>query len=178
MTRALVALGSNIPPRRAHLAGACDDLASLPDTRVLSVSRWIETAPVDAPPGSGPFLNGACLLETGLDPWGLLDALRRIELSRGRTRDVPHGPRTLDLDLILHGDCVLRTDRLVLPHPRAHERAFVLRPAAEVAPDMRHPVLRRTLAELAAELPEDGRPTRGRASPATPPERAREDGSP
>ena len=148
MSRALVALGSNIPPRRATLRAAVEALDALPGTRVLAVSRFHETAPVDAPDGSGPFMNGACLLSTTLHPEALLDELLGIEEEHGRVREERNGPRTLDLDLVLHGDQVLETEQLTLPHPRAHERLFVLEPAVEVAPAMRHPTLDRNLLEL------------------------------
>lgn len=150
MSQALVALGGNIAPRRARLDAARDALARLPHTRLVRSSRWIETDPVDAPAGSGPFLNGACLLETELAAPALLRELQRIEHELGRVRGVRNGPRVIDLDLILHGDTVLHTDELELPHPRAHERDFVLRPAAEIAPGLVHPLLGDTIGALAA----------------------------
>ncbi len=151
MTRALVALGSNVPPRRATLRAALADLGRLPGTALLAASTLRETEPEDCPPGSGPFLNGACLLETSLAPRDLLAALLEIEARHGRdriARPERHAPRTLDLDLLLHGDAVLREPGLRLPHPHAHERLFVLEPAAEIAPGMRHPLLGSTLAAL------------------------------
>jgi 2-amino-4-hydroxy-6-hydroxymethyldihydropteridine diphosphokinase len=150
---ALVALGSNVEPRREHLAGALAALAALPGTRLLAASRLHETAPVDCPPGSGPFLNAAALLETELPPRALLAALQQIEAAHGRARGVPNAPRTLDLDLLLHGESVLQEPDLALPHPRLHERRFVLEPAAEIAPELRHPLLQRSLRELLAALP-------------------------
>lgn len=162
---ALVAVGGNIPPRRATLEAGLAALARLPHTRLVARSRWYETAPVDAPPGSGAFLNGACLLHTGLDPRALLAALQLIERDLGRQRLVPNGPRTLDLDLILHGDSVLDEPGLVLPHPRAHLRGFVLQPAAEVAAELTHPLLGQTLGALARALADD---SAARAAPARP----------
>ena len=149
MTAALVALGSNLEPRRRHLLGALVELGQLPRTTVLATSSFVETPPVDCPPGSAPFLNGACLLETELSPRALLVGLQSIESAHGRRRDAArNAPRTLDLDLVLHGSSVLDTPELTLPHPRAHERLFVLEPAAEIAPALRHPRLDRTLAQL------------------------------
>ena len=149
MTVALVALGSNLEPRRRHLLGAVAELAQLPRTTVLATSTLIETAPVGCPPGSAPFLNGACLLETELSPRALLAGLQSIEAAHGRRQQAPrNAPRTLDLDLILHGSAVLDAPELTLPHPRAHERLFVLEPAAEIAPALRHPRLDRTFAQL------------------------------
>jgi len=152
VTLALIALGSNLGDREAHLSGAVRALEQLPDSRCLGVSSWLQTAAVDAPPGSPPFLNGALLLDTTLPPHELLIALQRIETLAGRQRRTPNGPRTLDLDLILHGNSVLRGPELSLPHPRAHLRDFVLLPAAEVAPQLTHPLLQRSLAELRDEL--------------------------
>lgn len=146
--RALVALGSNIAPRKAALMGAVRELAALPDTRLLTCSAWFETEPLDTPPGSGRFLNGAALLDTRLSPHELLAELQRIEAATGRLREVPNAPRRLDLDLILHGELVIRDEQLTLPHPRAHERLFVLEPAAQIAPALVHPTLHRSLREL------------------------------
>jgi len=149
MTVALVALGSNLEPRRRHLLGAVTELAALPRTQVLATSTLIETPPIGCPPGSPPFLNGACLLETELSPRALLAGLQSIEAAHGRRPGAPrNAPRTLDLDLVLHGSAVLDEAELTLPHPRAHERLFVLEPAAEIAPALRHPRLDRTLAQL------------------------------
>ncbi len=148
MTAALVALGSNVGAREQHLAAALAGLRALPRTRVLAVSSTIETAPVGCPPGSGAFLNAAALLETELSPRALLDALAALEAGAGRERAARNAPRTLDLDLLLHGAAVLDEPGLQLPHPRLHLRAFVLEPAAEIAPDLLHPRLGRTLREL------------------------------
>jgi len=148
VTRALVALGSNLGAREAHLQAALAGLRALPGTRLLAVSRTHATAPVGCPPGSGPFLNAAALLDTRLGPHALLAALQALEAAAGRERPRPNAPRTLDLDLLLHGDAVLDEPGLQLPHPRLHLRAFVLEPAAEVAPALVHPRLGRTLLEL------------------------------
>ena len=148
MTAALVALGSNIEPREAHLAAAVDELGRLARTRVVAQSARHPTAPVDGPPGSGPFLNAAVLLETELAPRALLAALLDIEARHGRRRGAPHAPRTLDLDLLLHGTARVDEPGLVLPHPRMHLRAFVLVPLLELAPDTALPGLGAALSLL------------------------------
>jgi 2-amino-4-hydroxy-6-hydroxymethyldihydropteridine diphosphokinase len=134
VTRAYVALGSNLGDPRRQVLDALDGLGRLPDTRVLARSRLYRTPPwgVLAQP---PFVNAAAMLETGLAPHALLDALLAIEQAAGRVRAGGRwGPRTLDLDL-LHVDGVRVDDaRLVLPHPRIAERAFVLLPLNDVAP--------------------------------------------
>lgn len=148
--RALIALGSNLGDRLALLRGAVQAVAA--HGRVTDVSSVWETIPmyvVDQP----TFLNACLALDTPLDPLALLDALQQIERAAGRDRAVRFGPRTLDLDLLAADDRVLDTPRLELPHPRLHERPFVLHPLAEVDPDWRHPVLGSTVAELAARWP-------------------------
>jgi 2-amino-4-hydroxy-6-hydroxymethyldihydropteridine diphosphokinase len=134
--RAFVGLGANLgTDLTATLQSALRALAALPSTRLIAVSRAWRSAPVQA---LGPdFLNAVALLETGLSPVALLDALQAIETQHGRQRPYPNAPRTLDLDLLLYGDHRLCTDRLTLPHPRLGERAFVLRPLLELAPELR-----------------------------------------
>jgi 2-amino-4-hydroxy-6-hydroxymethyldihydropteridine diphosphokinase len=112
---------------------AMDDLAALPGTHVGARSSLYRSAPVDA---QGPdFINAVVELETELDPTALLAELQRIESGAGRERPYRNAPRTLDLDLLRHGDVVMNTAVLTLPHPRMGERAFVLLPLAEIAPD-------------------------------------------
>jgi 2-amino-4-hydroxy-6-hydroxymethyldihydropteridine diphosphokinase len=133
-SRAYVALGANLGDARATLAKARDELGALPGTTLVAVSSWWRTAPVDA---AGPdFLNGVAALDTTLAPQQLLEALQAIELRHGRTRAYRNAPRTLDLDLLLYGDERLSGDRLTVPHPRIAERAFVLAPLLEVAPEL------------------------------------------
>lgn len=132
--RAWVGLGANLGDARATLSAALDALAALPNTSLAARSSCWRSAPVDA---SGPdYLNAVAGLDTGLSPEALLAALQAIEADHGRTRPYHHAPRTLDLDLLLHGDVVLQSERLTLPHPRLHLRAFVLEPLAELAPDL------------------------------------------
>lgn len=151
MPLAAIALGSNLGDRESTLSHAAESLERL--GRVVAVSPWLQTAPVgyaDQP----DFLNGAALLETQLPPDELLQSLLQIERNHGRDRShgIEKGPRTLDLDLLLYGDIVITTPELTLPHPAMHTRQFVLQPLAAIAPEMAHPVLHRTIAELLAQL--------------------------
>ena len=140
LRRCVVSLGSNTGDRLAKLQGAVDSLADTPDVVVIAVSSVYETQPVDAPEGSGPFLNAVVLLDTTLSSHVLLDRAQAVETAFGRERSgVRNAPRTLDVDLIVVGDRRADDDTLVLPHPRAHERAFVLLPWAEVDPDAELP---------------------------------------
>lgn len=127
-----VGLGANLGDARAAVEGALDALAALPGTRVVARSSLYRSAPVDA--GGPDYVNAVAELRSTLAPEALLDALQAVEQAHGRERPYRNAPRTLDLDLLLFGDRVLDTPRLVLPHPRLHERAFVLRPLAEIAP--------------------------------------------
>ena len=146
---AAVAVGSNLGFRRECLESAIACLDATPGVEVLRVSDFHETAPVGGPP-QGAFLNGALLLRTELAPRSLLDRLHEIEREHGRERPDPvrNGPRTLDLDLLLVDGTVVSSSDLELPHPRMHERSFVLDPLVEIAPDLLHPVLNRTIEEL------------------------------
>ncbi|MBS0324660.1 MAG: 2-amino-4-hydroxy-6-hydroxymethyldihydropteridine diphosphokinase [Proteobacteria bacterium] len=120
------------------LEAALTALAALPHTRLEARSSFYRTAPIGYE-NQPDFINAVARLETTLEPSPLLDALQAIEEQHGRKRTLPNGPRTLDLDLLLHGDTRIRTTRLSLPHPRMHERAFVLVPLAEIAPDLSIP---------------------------------------
>jgi 2-amino-4-hydroxy-6-hydroxymethyldihydropteridine diphosphokinase len=135
--RAFVGLGSNLGDREGTLRRAVDELRRLPETEVRGVSSFRDTAPVgylDQP----RFLNGAVELETALAPRALLDGLLRIEreLGRDRTQGPPQGPRTLDLDLLLYGDERIDEPDLEVPHPRLHERRFVLEPLFDLDPGL------------------------------------------
>ncbi len=136
MTRAYVGVGSNLGDRAATIAKALEALAAEPGVEVVACSQLRETEPVgflDQP----RFLNGAVALDTSLSPRALLERLLAIERALGRRRDGPRfGPRTIDLDLLLYGDLEVDEPGLTLPHPRLHERRFVLEPLAELAPDL------------------------------------------
>ncbi len=132
-TRAYVAIGANLGDARAAVLRAMADLNAVPETRVVARSSLYRSAPVDA---AGPdFINAVVELETALGPEALLHALQRLEAGAGRERPYRNAPRTLDLDLLIHGDSVRSTEVLTLPHPRIAQRAFVLLPLAEIAPD-------------------------------------------
>lgn len=149
MAEACIGLGTNLGNRRAHLRGALREMARL--GRLRAVSPLYETEPVGMQE-QPPFLNAAARLETALEARELLDALLDIEARHGRVRGVKNGPRTLDLDLLFYGGAVIREAGLEVPHPRLHERRFVLEPLAAVAPEWRHPLLGSTAAEMLAEL--------------------------
>ena len=143
MTRAYLGLGANLGDRQATMRAALVALGATPNVRVVAVSTIRETDPVgfvDQP----RFLNAAAAVETELGARELLDELVRIERSLGRTREGPRfGPRTIDLDLLLFGDEVVDEPGLTVPHPRLHERAFVLDPLAELDPGLVVPGLGR-----------------------------------
>jgi 2-amino-4-hydroxy-6-hydroxymethyldihydropteridine diphosphokinase len=137
--QAFVGIGANLGDAPATVLAAIAALARLPKCRVVSASPLYRSAPVDA---SGPdFFNAVVCLETPLSPRDLLMALQGIEQDFGRQRPYRHAPRTLDLDLLLMGDVVLGTEVLTLPHPRLHQRAFVLRPLLDLAPGLAAPGL-------------------------------------
>jgi len=149
MTRAYVAIGANLGDARATVRQAMKALGGLPHTRVLALSSLYRSAPVDA---TGPdFVNAVAALDTALSPGELLAALHRLEDSAGRERPFRNAPRTLDLDLLRHGDSVLHTPALTLPHPRMLQRAFVLRPLAEIAPEEVTPAQLADVADQAIE---------------------------
>ncbi|HEY0857219.1 MAG TPA: 2-amino-4-hydroxy-6-hydroxymethyldihydropteridine diphosphokinase [Albitalea sp.] len=144
---ASIGLGANLGDAQATLAAARAELARLPGTALRRFSPLYRSAPIDA---AGPdFINAVALVDTELSAPALLAELQRIEATFGRLRPYRHAPRTLDLDLLLYGDERIDTPQLTVPHPRMHQRAFVLRPLADVAPEAIIP----GLGPLAALLP-------------------------
>lgn len=128
LSKLVVSIGSNLGDRLAAISGAIQALRDTPDVILVDISPIYETVPVDAPPDSPNFLNVVVVAETTQDPRTLLDRVLAIEDALGRTRDLPNGPRTVDLDLVMVGHHVIDEPNLVLPHPRAHQRGFVLAP--------------------------------------------------
>ncbi|MCY0876198.1 MAG: 2-amino-4-hydroxy-6-hydroxymethyldihydropteridine diphosphokinase [Firmicutes bacterium] len=144
----LLSLGANLGDRQRQLRDAVAALGHLPTTEVLAVSDIYETDPVEllAQP---PFLNLAVHLVSGYDPHAMLGEILRIEADLGRQRAVRYGPRTIDIDILLSDDRVIVDDpQLIIPHPRMHQRAFVLVPLVQIASTALHPTWRRSIAEL------------------------------
>jgi 2-amino-4-hydroxy-6-hydroxymethyldihydropteridine diphosphokinase len=167
MPRVYLSLGSNLGDRLALLRAAVDHLRRAADVRFLDASSLYETEPWESEPGTLRterrwFLNCAVVIETALAPERVLELVQAIERTLGRPprTETPEAgrflPRTLDIDILLYGDQVVSVpDRLQVPHLLLHERAFVLRPLAELAPEAEHPVLYRTVRELLAEVEDE-----------------------
>ena len=145
MAKAYLGLGSNLGPRSEHILYAVRALAGC--GIVLARSPLLETQPVDCP-GGGVFRNACVAVETSLEPQDLLNEILAIESTRDRQRLVRNAPRTLDIDLLLYGNRIIQQPGLTVPHPRMHERSFVLDPLVTVAPHAVHPVLQLSVREL------------------------------
>jgi 2-amino-4-hydroxy-6-hydroxymethyldihydropteridine diphosphokinase len=146
-----IALGSNIGESQAILEGALKTLEQTPGITIKAKSSWYKTAPVGGP-SQPDYLNGAAILQVQLSPEQLLKTLLEIEQEFGRVRQERWGPRTLDLDILLFDDLIVETPDLQIPHPRMTERAFVLVPLAEIAPDWIEPVTGEPISQLVQKL--------------------------
>ena len=151
MNKAIIACGSNLNNSEKQLISARKKLASLGGVKLLASSSFYKTKPVSMTE-QPDFLNGAFLVETTLNPDKLFRKMLEIEESQERKRGIQNGPRTLDLDLIFYGNETINKKSLTLPHPRAHEREFVLRPIVDIAPLWVHPTKKKTVEELLFNL--------------------------
>lgn len=154
METVFIGLGSNVGDRVDFCTRATKLLSLLPHSRVTGVSLLYETEPINdgTSPGDGWFLNGVVQIETAVPPRRLLSILREIEQALGRDQDNRSGPRTMDLDLLFYGDRTITEPDLIVPHPRLHQRRFVLMPLSEIAPLWTHPISQRSMRQLLDEV--------------------------
>jgi len=151
MNTAYLGLGSNLGNRMAFLRSGRDTLVAQPGIVLIRAAGVYETEAVGGPPENPLFLNTVLQIETSLEPQQLLATCMAVENEFGRSRPVRWSPRTLDIDILFYADQVICEENLTTPHPRLQERAFVLAPLREIAPDLRHPLLEQTITALAAE---------------------------
>jgi 2-amino-4-hydroxy-6-hydroxymethyldihydropteridine diphosphokinase len=156
METVFIGFGSNVGDRVDYCDRAVTLLGLLPHSRLQGVSLLYETEPVRDPtdPGEGWFLNGVVQLETAITPRSLLTTLQEIERALGRDDDNRSGPRTIDLDILFYGDLVMKEPGLTIPHPRLHQRRFVLMPMNELDPLWVHPTLQQSAAQLLTDVPD------------------------
>lgn len=151
MVRVYLGVGSNLGDRKSYLQRASELVRKIPATSFLRSSSVRETVPIGGP-AQGKFLNAVWEIETKLSARELKDHLLEIEAQLGRRRSEPNAPREIDLDILFYGDQIINEKHLQIPHPRLPERAFVLEPLFELAPDLVHPKLKKTIKALLASL--------------------------
>lgn len=152
MARVFIGIGANKGDRLRTISRAVSRLGDVPEWALVQIATIVETEPVGGPP-QGPYLNTVAEISTTQSPRELLTRLKQIERELGRTpAPTRWGPRVIDLDLLLYDERVIQEPDLVIPHPRMHERAFVLEPLAQLAPDVIHPVLQRPIAALREQV--------------------------
>ncbi len=150
--RVYLGIGSNAGNRKKNIKNALSFLTDTPELKIRKVSSLYETEPVGGPP-QGKFLNGVIACITTLSPNKLIGSLKAIEKKMGRENTkVRWGPRIIDIDILLYGSRVLKTDKLTVPHPLLHLRRFVLEPLTEIAPKIKHPLLKKTALRLLREI--------------------------
>ncbi|MFN3699409.1 MAG: 2-amino-4-hydroxy-6-hydroxymethyldihydropteridine diphosphokinase [Dictyoglomus sp.] len=150
MHKVFIGLGSNLGDKRRNINTALEKLREK-GISILKISSIIETEPYGYKE-QDKFLNAVCLVETDFSPHQLLKVLLDIEREMGRVRTIKWGPRIIDLDIIFYDDLIIQEENLVIPHPDAHNRIFVMGPLLEIAPDFVHPVLKKTIKEIYIEL--------------------------
>ncbi len=148
---AYVALGSNLGDKESNVKQAIEKIQQSPYNQVLKTSKWYETEPVGYL-DQDHFMNGAIEVKTLLTPKELIQFLLRIEKELGRERTIPNGPRTIDLDVLLYDDEITAFEEIIVPHPRMHERAFVLMPLNDIAPYKMHPILSQRICQLLTNI--------------------------
>jgi 2-amino-4-hydroxy-6-hydroxymethyldihydropteridine diphosphokinase len=154
MTKVFIGVGSNLGEREKHIQLARDLLGSIRGVRITACASLRETEPLGGPP-QGKYMNTVWQIETDLGPKKLMEHLMEIERQLGRVREELNGPRTIDLDILFYEQEIIDRPGLVIPHPRAHERPFVLEPMTELDPDFRHPALKKTMKVLIREFHEN-----------------------
>ncbi len=153
--RAFIGAGANLGEPVRQIRQAKDALQKSPGVRLGAVSSLYRTQPV-GPIAQPPFINAVFSLECGMGPQELLALLLDVEQKMGRVRGERWGPRVIDLDLLFYGESIISGQGLEVPHPRLHERRFVLTPLVEIAPDIIHPILKKSAFDLLAALPAEG----------------------
>jgi len=151
MVHVYIGLGSNMGDRAGNLFSAYDHITATKGIQPLRLSRFYETTPVGGPP-QPMFLNAALGIKTNLSPHQLLERFQYIENLMGRVRMERWGPRTIDIDILLYGDKIVDDEQLKIPHPLMHTRLFVLEPLVEIAPNVVHPILKKSILQLYKEI--------------------------